>query len=251
MIIENAAGNCSFIRGIGPFSAGVRASAGYTIVHARFHPSVPLAKGYDLIEQELRKANRPINALCGIQLRVPKPFSRAGFDEFNRPYIEKLRGWGLEVQGANPVTRTNVTYEVNAVSEPVIAGFFYTVSSANARPTWIISGVPEIASRDGAVQIVAANDTSLEGLRQKTECVLQIISRHIAELGVSWSQATTVNLYAIHDLHPLLTSTILPAIGDASQVGVTWHHARPPVSGLEIEIDAWSVAREDIVGNQG
>ncbi len=249
MIIENAAGNYSFIRGIGPFSAGVRASAGHAIVHARFHPYVPLAKGYELIERELGKAQRPINALCGIQLRVQKPFSRAGFDEFNRPYIEKLRGWGLEVQGANPVTRTNVAIEAYPVAEPSIASFFYTIPVANARPTWVISGVPEIASRDGAVQIVAANDTSPEGLRQKTECVLQIIGRHIAELGVSWADATTVNLYAVHDLHPLLASTILPAIGAATQVGVTWHHARPPVSGLEIEIDVWSVVREERISD--
>ncbi len=248
MIIENAAGNYSFIRGIGPFSAAVKASPGYAIAHGRLRPLVPLTRGYDLIERELGKAKRPINALCGIQLRVPKPFSRTGFDEFNRPYIEKLRGWGLEVQGANPVTRTNVALEAHPVAEPMIASFFYTIPSASAQPTWLISGVPEIASRDGTVSIVAANDISPEGLRQKTECVLQIMGRHIAELAISWEQATTLNLYAVHDLHPLLPSLILPAIGAASQVGVTWHHARPPVSGLEIEIDAWSVVQEEIIG---
>ena len=247
MIIENPAGNYSFIRGIGPFSAGVRAAAGFAIVHAVLKPFAPLVQGYALIERELGRAQRPIHALCGIQLRVPAPFSRAGFDEFNRPYIAQLRGWGLEVGGANPVTRTNVALEASAVAEPSIASFFYTTPSPNTGPNWVISGIPEIASRDGAVQIVAPNDTTPEGLRQKTTCVLEVMGRHLAELGLSWDQATTVNLYAIHDLHPMMTSMILPAIGAASRVGITWHHARPPVSGLAIELDGWAVERKVIV----
>jgi hypothetical protein len=249
LIVECAAGNYSFIRGIGPFSAAVRASSGYAIVHSCFKPFVPLARGYDLIEQLLKKNRRPINALCGIQLRIPAPLSRAGFDEFNRPYITKLQGWGLEVGGANPVTRTNVALEVNAVPEPMIASFFYTTSSENDAPNWVISGVPEIASRDGAVRIIAPNDTTPQGLREKTGCILEILSRHIGELGASWDQATAVNLYAIHNLHPLLTPLILPAIGAASRIGITWQHARPPVTGLEIEMDAWSVARAEIVSS--
>jgi hypothetical protein len=205
--------------------------------------------GYDRIEDHLGNLQRPINALCGIQLRIPRPLSREAFDEFNRPYIDKLRAWRLEVEGANPVTRTNVALEANPVAEPMIASFFYTVPSASAAPTWVVSGVPEIASRDGAVRSGAHNDTSPDGLRQKTQCVLEVLAHHLAELHVSWAQATTVNLYATHDLYPLMASTILPAIGAAARVGITWHHSRPPVSGLEIEIDACSVEREAIVSS--
>ena len=134
MLIENVRGDFTFIRGIGPFSAGVRAHPGFAIVHAGLRPFVPLLSGYELIECHLRELTRPIQALCGMQLRIPQPLSREGFEEFNRPYIEKLRAWGLEVDGANPVTRTNVALEVSAVAEPMLAGFFYTTPAPRDDP---------------------------------------------------------------------------------------------------------------------
>jgi hypothetical protein len=245
MLIENDRGNFTFIRGIGPFSAGVRARPGFAIVHAAFRPFVPLARGYELAARHLRGLSRPIDALCGMQLRIPRPLSREGFEEFNRPYIAQLRGWGLEVDGANPVTRTNVALEAAAVAEPSLAGFFYTAPAPHDVPGWVLSGVPEIASRDGAVKVVAPGDISLEGLRQKTECILDILARHLAELQLSWDQATAINLYGVHDLHPLMASTILPAVGTGARSGITWHYSRPPIAGLELEIDGWSVLRDE------
>lgn len=245
MLVENSAGNYSFIRGIGPFSAAVRAGAGFEIVHAAFNPFVPLARGYDRVERHLNDLRRPINALCGMQLRIPQALSRQGFDEFNRPYINRLKSWGLEVDGANPVTRTNVALQVNPVPEPMLAGFFYTVPSDERAATWVLSGVPEISSREGGnVQIVARGDTSSEGMRKKTECVMQVLSLNLAELRAAWDQATTVNLYTLHDMRPLMASTLLPALGRASQVGVVWHYSTPPVTGLDLEIDAYAVRRE-------
>jgi hypothetical protein len=247
MIIENHDGGYDFIRGIGPFSAAVRARAGFAIVHLRFHPFAPLAAAYIHLERHLREMQRPITALCGIQLRVPQPFSREGFEEFNRPYIDRLRGWGLEVEGANPVARTNVAYEVNPITEPSMASFFFTVPATTTLSTWVLSGVPEIALGDGGVRIVAAGDTSLEGMRQKTACVLEVLGRHLAELQIDWSQATTVNLYTTYDMHALMAPLILPAIGKAALCGITWHYAAPPVTGLALEIDACAVLRDEVL----
>jgi hypothetical protein len=245
MLLDNIAGNYNFIRGIGPFSAAVAARPGFEIVHAAFNPFVPLANGYELLERHLRNLRRSISALCGMQLRIPKALSRQGFDEFNRPYIDRLKSWGLEVDGANPVTRTNVALEVNPVAEPMLAGFFYSIPAAGHAATWVLSGVPEIAARDGAnVQIVARGDTSAAGMRMKTECIMQVLSAHLAEMGAGWEQATTVNLYTVQDMHPLMASTLLPALGRASQAGVVWHYATPPVTGLDLEIDACAVRRE-------
>jgi hypothetical protein len=245
MLIENEQGNYTFIRGIGPFSAGVRAHSSFAIVHATFRPFVALARGYELIERHLRELARPLQALCGMQLRIPRPLSREGFEEFNRPYIEQLRGWGLEVNGANPVTRTNVALAASAVAEPSLAGFFYTVPAPRDVPNWVLSGVPEIVSRDGAVQVIAPGDTSTQGLRLKLECIFAILARHIAELRANWEQATAINIYGVHALHPLMQSTILPALGAGSRTGLTWHYSRPPVAGLELEFDGWAAAREE------
>jgi hypothetical protein len=164
MLTENIPGNYTFIRGIGPFSSGVVARPGFEIVHAALKPFIPLEQGYGLVERHLKDLRRPIGALCGIHLRIPKALSREDFDQFNRPYIDRLKSWGLEVDGANPVTRTNVALELNPVSEPMLAGFFYTIPSDGRAATFVISGAPEIASRDlGMAHIVARGDTSAEG----------------------------------------------------------------------------------------
>jgi hypothetical protein len=149
------------------------------------------------------------------------------------------------VDGANPVTRTNVAPEVGAIAEPMLAGFFYTSSVTRDTPSWVLSGVPEIASRDGATKVVAGGDTSLEGLRQKSVCILEILARHLAELGQSWAQAAAINVYGVHDLHPLMASTMLPALGLGALSGINWHYARPPVTGLELEMDGWAVRRSE------
>src|SRR5437763_963344 len=195
MFIENSKGNYTFVRGIGPFSAAAAAKPGYEIVHVRFLPLAPLNSGYRRVEEHLAQAGRPLDALCGMELRIPRVLSREAFDEFNIPYIDRLKGWGLEVDGANPVTRTNVAYEPNPVSEPMLAGFYYTRTSTAGKPTFVLSGVPEISSRDGGAQIVARGDTSQEGLRRKLECVLEVLSGHLSEMQLDWHLVNGVNLY--------------------------------------------------------
>ena len=249
MLGENSKGNYSFIGGIGPFSSGVLAQPGFEIVHARFLPLIALNDGYSRVERHLREVQRPLAALCGMELRIPKVLSREGFDEFNRPYVTRLKGWELEVAGANPVTRTNVAFETNAVGEPMLAGFYYTIPSPIAVQTFVLSGAAEIASREGGAQIIARGNTSVDGLRQKLECILQVLGGHLAEMKLPWEMATTVNVYTIFDVHPHFATILLPALGSASRVGVTWHYARPPVLGLDLEIDAHGVRSELILSS--
>lgn len=116
MLADNRKGNYTFIRGIGPFSAAVTAHPGFAIVHARFLPLIALNDGYKRVDRHLQEVQRPLEALCGMELRIPQVLSREAFDEFNRPYIERLKAWGLDVAGANPVTRTNVAFETNPVA---------------------------------------------------------------------------------------------------------------------------------------
>jgi hypothetical protein len=247
MLAENSKGNYTFVRGIGPFSAAVTAQPGFEIVHARFLPLIALNDGYIRVERHLREMRRPLEALCGMELRIPKVLSREGFDEFNRPYIERLKAWGLDVDGANPVTRTNVAFETNPVSEPMLAGFYYTMPSTMRGETFVLSGVPEIASREGGIQIVARGDTSADGLRQKLECILHVLGAHLSEMKLKWETATGVNLYTVHDLHSFFASVLMPTLGAASHSGIIWHYARPPVNGLDVEIDARAVRMELIL----
>jgi hypothetical protein len=247
MLIENAKGNFSFIRGFGPpFSSGGVASAGFDVVHVTLKPLARLSDGFALIERHTREAGRPINAVCGIELRIGKPLTQAGFDDFNRGYIERLKGWGVFVGESNPIARTNVALEVSSVAEPSMYGFYYTVPATGAaRPAFVIAGAAEVASREGGrAEVVARDDVSTEGMRRKTACVLALLRERLEEMKVGWKDASGVNLYTVHDLHPIFATDLLPALGPAGQRGIRWHYARPPVVGLELEIDGYAAHRE-------
>ena len=118
MLAENKLGNYSFLKGIAPYSAGVVAEAGFEIVHVRLSRYVPLRLGFDAIDAHLGKAGRPVQAICGMELRSPKPFSFTGFNEFNAGYVDVLKKWNLLVDGINPVARTNVAPAVNPPQSP-------------------------------------------------------------------------------------------------------------------------------------
>lgn len=248
MVIENVKGNYGFIRGGGPFSSGCVAGPGFEIVHAAVRPFVTLAQGFELVEGHLREIGRPIDALCAMHLRIPQPLTMKGFEEFNRPYVERLHSWGLEVDGANPVARTNVALAASPVPEAMLAGFYYTDRSPAKTATFVLSGAAEMrAGQDGKRELVAPGDTSADGIRRKLECVLDALSGHLRELGLGWDLATAVNLYTVHEVHHVLATTLLPSIGRAAQVGLNWHYSRPPVTGLEVEIDAHAVRREIVL----
>ena len=61
---------------------------------------------FDAIVAHLRKEGRPLQAICGMELRSPEPFSFTGFNEFNAGYVDVLKRWDLLVDGINPVART-------------------------------------------------------------------------------------------------------------------------------------------------
>ena len=86
MLVENKRGNYSFLKGIAPYSAGVVAEAGFEVVHVRLPRYIPLQAGFDAVAAHLKRAGRPLQAMCGMELRSPKPFSFTGFNQFNAGY---------------------------------------------------------------------------------------------------------------------------------------------------------------------
>src|ERR1700732_3740491 len=112
MLIDNSKGGFSFVKGIGPFSSGAVANEGFEIVHAVTIPVIKLDDGYDVIERHMRDAGRPLNAVCGMELRIPMPLTPAGFEEFNRGYLKRLAAWGVHLDGNNPIARPTLAIEV-------------------------------------------------------------------------------------------------------------------------------------------
>lgn len=242
-LIDNPEGNFQFLVGSGPYSSGAVASPGFEIVHAIFNPLPELWKAFDIIESHLKAAGRPLDALCGMELRIPKALSVDGFNELNQPYIERLKEWGTHVDGLNPVARTNVALEVAPVAQPSVYGFCYTVPSGAQTKTFVIAGAGELLG-SGLDNIVSKGDVSEAGLRTKAERVLAIMTERLEGMGLAWTDVTQSNIYTVHDIHPLMASTILPAHSQAAQHGVRWHFARPPVLDIEYEMDMRGINRE-------
>jgi len=238
------AGNYRFIEGVFQYSGGVAALDGYEIVRAQFRRAVPLAEGFGIIDRHLREADRPRTALCACELRSPAPFSEAGFRTFNEGYVGRLADWGIVVGGVNPVARTNVCPATEPPDEPVLHAFCYTRRTASAAVSFVISGsgeAPEGRSnyRD---HIVRPGDTSREGLREKVQYVLNTMELRLSALGARWIDTTHTQVYTIHDIYLLLASDLVKS--GAARRGFTWHFDRPPVEGLDYEMDCRSTVSE-------
>ncbi len=249
MLLSNPAGGYAFLRGIGPYSAGVAAAEGFTIEHARLSAPLPLPAGFDAVDAHLRSLGRPRAALCAMALRSPAPFSFPGFDEFNAEYIAMLQDWGLLLDGVNPVARTNVAPEFDPPPVPSLYSFAYTVpSQARSAPRFVVAGAGELP--EGSLDprdVVRAGETSAAAIAEKARFVLGLMSERLRGLGASWDHVTATNIYTIHDVHPLLAAEILPRLGPAARHGVTWYYTRPPILSIEYEMDLRGCSSERVL----
>ena len=233
-----------FLPGGPVFAGGAVAEPGYEVVHALLARWLPLEQGYALVEAHLKSLGRPMQALCGMQLRLPRQLSAEEFSEFNAPYVARLKAWDLLYEGQNPISRTNVSPALNAPKEPSLHAFSYVVLSDRNASTFTMSGMTE---RGPGTSVIALGDVSPSGMQTKLAHVLSVVTRRLAELGFDWHHATHVELYAAEEIPGAMSALATKATG-AMPRGVRWHYGRPPVIGLELELEARAIAREVIVG---
>lgn len=241
-------GGYRFIRGPFQFSGGVAAEAGFEIERARFARPVPLEEGFRAIEAHFKALGRPLTGFCACELRSPAPFTDEGFKAFNRVYVGTLERWRLFKDEMNPVARSNVCLEVAPPATPSFYAFSYTVPRREGRQrTFVIAGSGEAPEGPGSYRdrIIRYGDTSPGGLREKARWVHGEMERRMQALGVGWEDATATQAYTVHDLHSFLADEI--AGRGAMPAGLTWHFARPPVQGLDYEMDVRGVAREILI----
>ena len=250
MVIANPKGNYSFVKGISPYSAGVVAAHGFAIEHARLLPAPPLRPGFAAVDRHLKSLGRPSQALCGMELRSPRPFTFQGFADFNAGYVDLLKNRDILHDGLNPVARTNVAPEVNPPHEPLLYGFSYTVPSEQSGITFVVAGGGELP--EGSLDphdVVRRGEKSASALREKALFVLGLMEGRLRELGADWGDVTTTDIYTVHDIHPLIEREILPKLGAAARGGLTWHFSRPPIVSIEYEMDLRGCRREIVIGS--
>jgi len=230
----------------GPFqySAGVAALPGFAIERVRFATPVPLAEGFRRIETLLRDAGVPLTAFCACELRSPAPFTDAGFNAFNREYVGTLERWGIVADDRNPVARSNVCPETGPPPTPSFHAFCYVRPAAGAPRSFVIAGSGEAQEGYGPYRdrTIRYGETSPDAMAEKGRFVLGAMESRMAALGAAWDTTTAVQVYTVHDLYPLLGTEIVAR--GAARHGLTWHFCRPPVIGLEYEMDCRGVATE-------
>ncbi|MFH1568262.1 MAG: RidA family protein [Gemmatimonadota bacterium] len=247
MLVANPRGHYHFLRGIEPYSAGAIADPGYEIVHVTLREPVEWRKGFDRIDAHLAQAERDRHALCGVELRSPRPRSMAEFIDFNRSYCRHLDGWDLQVDGLNPVARTNVAPLYSPPETTVLHGFCYTSACGRqADPTLVVAGAGEL--RDGILTsdgIIRPGEVTAPAMRQKAAYVMRTMEERLHGLGARWDLLNAVNIYTVHPLAEFVEDVVLTRLGPARRLGVRWHHARPPVVDIEFEMDMRGV-RQDL-----
>ena len=242
-------GGYRYVPGPFQYSAGVAAEPGYRIERVRFAELRDISDGFDAIESHLSRLGRPTTAFCACELRSPAPFSDQGFTEFNRRYVTTLQRWGIFRDETNPVARSNVCPELNKPKGPSFFAFSYTVpaQAGDRADSFVIAGSGEASEGAGPYQdrTVRYGDTSPAALREKALFVLAEMQRRMTALGVNWGTATATQVYTVFDFYPFLADEIVRR--GAAPAGLTWYYARPPVVGLDYEMDVRGVSIEAVI----
>ena len=219
----------------GPFSAGVRAEPGFDIVRVHVPYHTPLTRGFEIVEQAIRRSHRPMNALCAMELRVPKPFNRPEWTEFNNGYVAQWKRWDATVDGHIPGARTNVAPELEPPHEPCLHAFCYTVPAEGGGNDFVISGAPEPEGTPG-------------GLPAYWAAIADELESRMSALGVTWDDATETQFYATRADHEMFESQDLPHFAELIRPGLRWFFSRPPVESLKIEVDVRRLTQESWLG---
>jgi hypothetical protein len=238
------AGNFRFVSHAFQYSGGVEALEGYAIERARFVKPLKLAEGFAAAEAHMARMGRPPTSFCACELRSPGQFTDQGFVDFNRHYVQQLASWGIFHDDINPVARSNVCPEIDPPSEPSMYAFCYTVPG---RAGFVVAGSGEAGGAEGPYgpRIIRLGDTSPDGMRDKARFVLGAMEDRMGALGKGWADVTDTQLYTVFDPYHHFADEFIRR--GATAGGVTWHFCRPPVQGLDYEVDVRGVAKDLVI----
>lgn len=241
-------GGYRYLPAVFQYSAGVAAEDGFELVRVRFRKPLPMADAFAAVEAHLKAVGRPTTAFAHCELRAPEPFTDQGFIDFNRHYVATLERWGLYRNDVNPVARTNVCPMYGKPAVPSMFAFSYTAPVASGgSATFVLAGGGDArpGSQPYSERIVRLNDTSPEGLREKVVYVIEVMESRLKALGFGWPDAVTTQAYTVQNIGHLVGEEL--ARRGAIDGGLVWHYVRPPVVGLDYEMDVLGTAHERVL----
>jgi hypothetical protein len=246
-VIVFAPGGYRYISAVFQYSSGVAAEAGFELVRARLVKPLPIADGFAAVEAHLKAIGRPTTAFAACELRSPAPFSEQGFIDFNRHYVQTLERWGIYKNEINPVARTNVCPEFDKPDGASLYAFSYTVPSSSKRGSFILAGGGEARGGPGTYpeRITRYGEHSTDAMREKVRFVVAEMHERLRALGFDWKDAITTQAYTVYDIGPLMADEFVRR--GIAPGGVSWHFCRPPVEGLDYEMDVRGAAQEIVI----
>lgn len=243
-LIDNQAGNYQILPGGAAFCSGVIPHQGYEIIRVLLRPWIPLEQGYGFIENYLKSVDRPIQAFCGIELRVPAPLAKKDWSTFNIPYLAQLRKWGLIFGEQSGVCRSNIALALHPPATTSLCAFTYTAPTSAKYKTFFLSGQADI---DDGGKAIAEGETGPAAMQKRARYTIDTVGATLAKLGASWQETTQIALFHVHDIPDLWGAQFLGSLGEALSRGVLVYRARPPIAGLEVELEARAVRHEIVV----
>jgi hypothetical protein len=243
-LIDNKAGGYKILPGGPVFCAGIVPNDGFEVVRVQLRPWIPLERAYAFIERHLKRLGRPVQAFCGIELRVPAPLTFSQWSTFNVPYLKQLREWGLIFGEQSGVCRSNIALALKAPDATSVCAFSYTVPTSEKVPTFFLSGQADI---DSSGRIIAEGDTGAAAMQKRARFTIDTVGATLQKLKVRWEDTTQIAVFHAADIPNLWGPTLLGSLGDAIRSGVLVYHARPPLAGAEVELEARAVRQEMFV----
>jgi hypothetical protein len=247
-VVVFAPGGYRYISAVFQYSAGVAAEPGFEIERARLVTPLPIAEGFKVVEAHLKAIGRPSTSFAACELRSPAPFTEQGFIDFNRHYVQTLERWGIYKDEVNPVARTNVCPDYNKPAGPSLFAFSYTVPARSKRGSFIIAGGADaVEVGEGTLQsrIVRYGETSTDAMREKVRFTVALMASRLKALGFEWKDASHTQAHTVRDIGPVVAEEIFKQ--GVAPGGLTWTYCRPPVVGLEYEMDVRGAAREIVL----
>jgi hypothetical protein len=242
--IQHAAGHYRVLPSGTAYCAAVVPDEGYGVVRVQLQPWLPLERAWALFEAHLKREHLPVQAFCGIELRVPEPLTFDRWSAFNVPYLEQIGRWGLRHGELSGVCRSNIALALHPPKVMSASAFSYVAPAGGAGRSFLLSGQADI-DRDG--KIIAAGDTGPAAMRQRTRFTLDTVAATLAQIGASWRDTTQLALFHAHDIPGLWDADLLGGLGEAVARGELVYRARPPIAGGEVELEARAVKREAVL----
>jgi len=250
-LIEHSSGNYRFLSGIAPYSCGVIAMPDFEIVHVKLRSPIPINETvFHLIEGHLSNLDRPVQALCAMELRIPSALSFEEFKEFNDSYQKILKDRGLLLGDVNPIARTNISPAEFDLNQASVYAFSYTVPIVDnfKGSSFIVAGAGDLADQTdlSTKAIVRPNEKSSDARQEKVKVVMKVMEDRLYGLKAHWSDVSSVSIYSKMPLQGLLVENILKPMEQAALQGVNWYYSTPPIKGLDYEMDMRGVRKEYI-----